>query len=158
MRYLILIIAMLLISSCMNLYKTKKSYTHSKKKGDYVSLYNEGTICTQKEANFITVKYYPLSTNCVSSSQIEWKLLGLDSKIDKNSLKLSSYALYKIKHPSIATTDCAGAGVKIKTIELPSTIDTIYWGDAKLNNLTQNSTNIECFQKNRDGIKRVKPF
>ena len=155
MRYLLLITATLLLSSCTNLHKPKTKSSHSNNK-DYVSLYNQGTICTQKSGNIVTLKYYPLSSNCVSSSQVDWKLLGLDSKIDKNSLKVSSYALYKVKHSPIATADCAGAGVKIKTIEVPPSVNTLYWGDTKLTNFTQNGT--ECFQKNKNSIKRVKAF
>ena len=153
MRYLLLITATLLIGGCMPLHKTKKSHSKS---SNIVSLYNQGTVCTKYSNNQVAIKYYPLSTNCISSSKIDWKLLGLDTKLKGNSLYIDTYALYKQNHPQMATADCAGAGVKEKLVAIPSNINSIYWGKSKIANLNRNK--VVCIQKSGSSLKRVKPF
>jgi len=153
MRYLILSmsLATFLITGCVSASKSKPSH----RKSDFVSLYNEGTICVSKiKPDELKITYYPLSTNCVSSSLVNWKLLGFDTKLNKNTLKVESYALFKEQHPQIATTDCAGAGVTTKVIKTPTSNLTLYWGKEKVATITPN-TKRACFKKSKNKIEAI---
>jgi hypothetical protein len=141
------------MGGCMPLHKTKK--THSNK-ANIVSLYNKGMICTKYSNHQVSIKYYPLSTNCISSSKVDWKLLGVDTKLKGNSLYIDTYGLYKQNYPNMATADCAGAGVKKKLVAIPSNINSIYWGNSKIADLNKNKS--ICVQKSSRGLKRVRAF
>ncbi len=153
MRYLILATTLILVSGCMHLYKTKKSHSKS---SNVVSLYNKGTVCIKElNSNRLQIRYYPLSTNCVSSSIIDWKLLGIDSKVKDSTIYIDTYALYRQKNSKIATADCAGAGVKEKIVTAQADIKALQWGGSRV---IIDSKGSSCFQKSKSGIKRVKPF
>ena len=68
---------------------------------------------------------------------------------------MTTYALYKIRHPQIALTNCQGSGHKRKEVKINSP-KTLYWGDTKLYKLPQKGT--FCFKKIKNQISRVKPI
>lgn len=141
-----------ILSSCMHQSNLNK-YNNS----NYKTISNEGIICLKKpNKNRLYIAYYPLSKSCESSSKISWKLLGFDTNINNQILHINSYALYKRRYPQIATTDCAGAGIKSKTISIPSSY-TIYWGKQKLINTNKISSKI-CFLKKKNNLKIINSF
>ena len=156
MRYLTLtsIIATIFISGCIHIAHnstTKKSHSKSK----LTSLSNEGVVCAYRsQPNELTVKFYPLSSSCISSSAIDWKLVGFDSTIKNNALNIESYALFKRNNSKINTTDCAGAKKIVKKIATPTKSTTLYWGNQKVVNINSNKR-VVCYKKVGNSIKKV---
>jgi hypothetical protein len=156
MRYLPLTLATatIFISGCIHIAhnnQTKKVNSKSK----LTSLSNEGTICLSRSApKEITIKYYPLSSNCVSSTAIDWKLAGIDAAIKNDNLTIESYALYKRNNSQINTKDCAGARVSTKKIATPTNSTKIYWGSRVLTTIDSNKNRV-CFKKEGNLIKSI---
>jgi len=141
----------------ININKTANRLT-SNNISSTITLSNQGTICAYKpNANIAILKYYPLSTSCAPSSTYSWKLNGLESKIDGEKLEITSYSLYKKNNSPIATTDCAGAGVKIKKIATPTSNTTLYWGNSKLTTITVNKDMV-CFKRVGNSFIKVPPI
>jgi len=158
MKYLLLtsLIASIFISGCMHISRHKQT-KKPPKNSNLISLSNQGTICAYKSSSDeIVVKYYPLSSNCVSSSSIDWKLAGFDTKLNATNLKIDSYALYKKNNSPIATADCGGASIKIKKLKVPKAKTTLYWGDKRVAQIS--SKKPLCFKRVGDSIESVKPF
>jgi len=160
MKYLLLtsLVASIFISGCIRVaHYNPNNKPHSNKTSKLTSASNKGTICAYKSSSDeIVVKYYPLSSNCISSSSIDWKLAGFDTNLQGTNLKIDSYALYKKNNSPIATADCGGAKIKIKKLKVPKTKTTLYWGDKKLADIS--NKNILCFKRVGDKIESVKPF
>ena len=152
-----LAIAPIIITGCIRVaHNSNNTKPHSKPQSKLISLSNEGTICAYKSSpKEVVVKYYPLSSSCVSSSTIDWKLAGFDTKIDGSNLKIDSYALYKRNNSPIATADCGGANIKVKKLIVPTAKTTIIWGDKKIIDL-EKIKKVVCFKKTSRGIEKTK--
>jgi len=150
----------ILLTSCVTISHTgakKENHKNSNiENSNMRTLSNEGTICLSTNGSRdIDILYYPLSSSCISSSSISWKLLGVDSKLNGSRLNIETYALYKRNSSPIATADCGGAGVRKKSITLNSLPTTIYWGSEKIIDTPQ-TKGIYCFKKSGKDIKRVR--
>jgi hypothetical protein len=134
-------------------YNLKKSHSNNK---NITSLYNRGVMCINKREDTLEFRYYPLNSSCISSSKIDWKLLGFNINTKDNKIVVESYALYRQNNLKLNSADCGGAGVKTKKIQITSQ-NSIYWGNRKLIDI-KNIKNRVCFRQNIDSIYRVDGF
>jgi len=150
--YFTTIISLLLTScSISNLSLKHKKEDNSK----YKILSNEGTICLQRVSrNTLKATYLPLNSTCKSSSQYSWQMNDINLKSNNSTVAIETYSMYKKSNSQIATADCAGAGVKVKTVKTANTPIYIKWGEtniATLNSIGEKS----CFRRIGKEVKRV---
>jgi len=153
MRAFVFLSAALLFSSCVSIKHNKKTLQPNSN-NNLVTLSNKGTICLAKNKNLLTIKYYPLSTNCASSSLYSWKLNGFDINKKGSNINLESYSLYSKNKTKVHTQDCAGANIVTKKVILDAN-RTIYWGNKKIAN-TNNLDQISCFKSYGNFISKTK--
>jgi len=142
MKYTAVAISLFLFTSCVSLSKKE-----SVKKSSYNIIVNSGTICLSRvNEQTLRVAYFPLNSRCKSSSLYSWQMNSIDSKANNSNLKIETYSLYKFSNSKVATKDCAGAGVKVKNIYIPSNTEELFWGDERISNISS-IKNRNCFTK-----------
>ncbi len=150
--YFTTIISILLTScSISNLSLKHKKPNNSK----YKILSNEGTVCLQRlSRDTLKATYLPLNSTCKSSSQYSWQMNDINLKANGITVAIETYSMYRKNNSQIATADCAGAGVKVKTVKTATTPIIIKWGGsniATLNSIGDKS----CFKRVGKKVKKV---
>ena len=117
-------------------------------------LSNEGTICLQRVSkNSLKVTYLPLSSTCKSSSRYSWQMNDINLQANGSSIAIETYSLYKKSNSQMATADCGGAGIKVKTIKTTVKPLEIKWGKNNIATLDKIGSK-SCFK--RAGIQIIK--
>ncbi len=154
-----IILTTILLTSCSikRVHPTQKTI-NSSSNNKFTILSNEGTICLNRESkNSLKVIYLPLNSSCKSSSLYSWKLNDVDIKADASSINIETYSLYKKSNSKITTKDCAGAGIKIKSIHTLSTPLEIKWGNNHIATI-KDSIQKSCFKRVGKEIVKLKNF
>jgi len=144
MKKLIILTIALILSSCGI---HNRSINKKEQNSSYKIIANEGTICLSRVGKH-TLKgvYYPLNSRCKSSSIYNWKLNSIDFSVDANKVTVQSYSLYKQNSTKRAKKDCAGAGVKVNSVNTPNTPLVVYWDKVKLTTLNRVGSKA-CFKR-----------
>jgi len=152
--YFITIIAILLTSCSIKRVPIKQKPTNSSSKFNILS--NEGTICLQRVTkNRLKATYLPLNSTCKSSSRYSWQMNDINLKSSGSNISIETYSLYKITNSQMATADCAGAGIKVKTIKTGTTPLNIKWGNTNISTLKKIG-NKSCFRRRGTQIVKLK--
>ncbi len=150
--YFITIIAVLLTSCSINNLSLKHKKTDNSK---YKILSNEGTVCLQRVSrNILKATYLPLNSTCKSSSQYSWQMNDINLKANGSVVAIETYSMYRKNNSQIATADCGGAGVRVKTVKTASTPIIIKWGGTNITTLN-NIGDKSCFKRIGKEVKKV---
>ena len=152
--YFITIITILLTSCSIKRVPIKPITTNSSSKFNMLS--NEGTICLQRVNNStLKVIYLPLNSRCKSSSRYSWNLNDIELKSNASNISIETYSLYKESNSPIATKDCAGAGIRVKTVKTATTALNIKWGKSNIGTLNSIG-NKSCFRRIGKQVVKLK--
>ena len=143
--YFITIISILLTNCSIKRVPIEQKTTDSSNKFNILS--NEGTICLQRVSKSrLKATYLPLSSRCKSSSQYSWNLNDIELKSNGSKIDIETYSLYKKSNSEVATADCAGAGIKVKTIQTTTKALSISWGKNRITTLNRVGKK-SCFKR-----------
>lgn len=152
--YFITIISILLTNCSITRVPIKQKPTNSSTKFNMLS--NEGTICLKRvNKGRLKVSYFPLNSTCKSSSRYSWNLNDIELKQNGSHISIETYSLYKISNSQMATADCAGAGIKVKTIKTVTAPLNIKWGSTNISTLKKIG-NKSCFRRIGTQIVKLK--
>ena len=145
----------ILLTSC-SIKRATITHKASKSSKNFNILSNEGTICLQRDSkNSLKATYLPLNSTCKSSSKYSWQMNDINLKASDSTIAIETYSLYKENNSQMATADCGGAGVKVKTIKTVTAPLKIKWGNNNITTLNKiNSKN--CFKRVGTQIVKIK--
>ena len=152
--YFITIISILLASCSIKRAPIKAKPTNSSTK--FNTLSNEGTLCLQRVSkNTLKAIYLPLNSTCKSSSRYNWNLNDIELKQNGSNIAIETYSLYKKSNSQMATADCAGAGVRVKTIKTATSSLNIKWGNTNITTLNRIGKK-NCFRRIGKQVVKLK--